>query len=110
MAWSKLVDMEMDDEAVMDAICPIPMPEKARYPYGLRICLTHAELKKLDLDADCNVGDMIDLRCFGEVTSISKDGDNCRVEIQLQKIALEDEMTEETPDKSGRRNPLHDRS
>ena len=81
MAWSKLVDMELDDEEKLDAAMPIPMATKPDYPYGLKICLTHQELEKLDLDADCNVGDMIDMRCFGEVTSISKDGDNCRIEI-----------------------------
>lgn len=76
---------------------PIPMEAKPDYPYGCRICLTHKELEKLKLGTDCNVGDVIDLRCFGEVTSISKDGDNCRVEIQIQKMALENEAEDEMP-------------
>lgn len=94
MAWTGFVDLELDDEDQLDAVMPIPMPNKPRYPYGMRICLTQAELDKLKLDSDCNVGDMIDLRAFAEVTSISKDGDNCRVELQIQKIALEDESKE----------------
>ena len=98
MAWSKLVDMEMDDEDALDAVMPIAMPDRPRYPYGLRICLTHKELEKLGLDADCNVGDMIDLRCFAEVTSVSKNqtehGDECRIELQIIRMAAEDEMTE----------------
>ncbi len=98
MAWSKLVDMELTDDEKLDAVMPIPMPTKPTYPYGLRVCLTHSELEKLGLDADCDIGDLIDMRCFGEVTSVSKDGDNCRVEIQLQKIAVEDEMTESEDD------------
>jgi hypothetical protein len=93
MSWSKLVDMEMDDEEKMDMLNPIPVA-KPDYPYGLRICLTHSELRKLELDADCSVGDLIDLRAFAEVTAISKDGDNCRVELQIQKLAVENEMDE----------------
>lgn len=96
--WSKLVDMEMDDEEKLDAVCPMPMPSRPSYPYGLRICLTHKELEKLGLDAECNIGDMIDLRCFGTVTSISKndvgDGESCRIEIQIEKMAVEEEMGE----------------
>ena len=97
MAWSKLVDMEMDDDDTLDAPFPMPMARQS-YPCGLRICLTHKELAKLGLDADCNVGDMIDLRCFAEVTSISKNdsgnGEDCRIELQIQKMACEDEMSE----------------
>ena len=96
--WSKLIDMEMDDEEKLDAVCPMPIAARASYPYGLRICLTHKELTKLGLDADCNIGDMIDLRCFGTVTSISKDdhgdGPSCRIEIQIEKMAVEDELDE----------------
>jgi hypothetical protein len=94
MAWSKLVDMELDDEDKLDSMPAEIMPKRPDYPYGLRICLTHSELRKLDLDADCNVGDLIDLRAFAEVTSISKDGDSSRVELQIQKLAVENEMEE----------------
>lgn len=94
MAWSKLVDMEMDDEDKMDAMMPIAMSSKPDYPYGLRICLCDSDLKKLDLDANCDVGDMIDLRAFGVVTSVQKQDGCNRVEIQIQKMAVENEMTE----------------
>lgn len=98
MAWSKLVDLELDDESKLDTVMPMPV-ETPDYPYGLRICLTHRELEKLDLDDNVEVGDMIDLRAFGVVTSVSKDagpnGDkSCRIEIQLQKLAVESEMDE----------------
>lgn len=96
--WTKLVDMEMDDEESMDCCCPLPVSERPRYPYGLRICFTHDELKKLNLTADCEIGDMIDMRVFATVTSISvdenKEGPRCRIEMQIEKIALENEMTE----------------
>lgn len=98
MAWSKLIDMEMDDEDKMDTSMPIAMSSKPDYPYGLRISLSHNELKKLGLDSDCDVGDMIDMRCFGTVTSVSisddAGGKSCRVEIQIEKMAVESEMDE----------------
>jgi len=103
--WSKLVDMEMDDEDQLDCCCPIPMPERPRYPFGLKICLTHKELPKLGLSADCEVGDMIDLRAFACVTSVSinkTEGgeEECRVELQIEKMAVEDETTESTAEEA----------
>lgn len=98
--WSKLVDMELSDENKIDVAMPIPMPNRPDYPYGLRLCLTEKELDKLGLDADCEIGDVIDLRAFAVVTSISvneSDGGTCkRVELQVQKLAIEDEAREET--------------
>ena len=98
MAWSKLIDMEMDDEDKLDAPMPIAMDEKPEYPYGLRICLCDAELTKLGLDLP-DIGDIIDLRAFAVVTSVSasdsEHGTSRRVELQIQKIAVENEMTEE---------------
>jgi hypothetical protein len=98
-SWSRMVDMELDDEEKLDAVMPIAMPDRPDYPYGLRICLTQRELTKLGLEADCEIGDLIDIRAFGEVTSISKNdgpnGPDCRVEIQLQRLSLEDEALED---------------
>lgn len=91
MSWSKMVDLELDDDDQLDAIMPFPMANKPKFPFGTKICLCGPELRKLDLDpADCKLGDTIDLRCFGEITSI----DQNRVEIQLQRMAVENEMTE----------------
>jgi len=93
-----MVDMEMDDEDSLDAIMPYSMADKPRYPYGLQICLCEKELDKLGLEPDCQIGDVIDLRCFAVVTSVSmnssESGDHCRVELQIQKMALENEMDE----------------
>ena len=101
MPWSRLVDLEMDDESILDTVCPVPMPKPRgpQYPWGLRITLTHKELAKLGMEADCQIGDYLDLRAFACVTSVSKDTDSdgnacCRVELQLQKIAVEDESAE----------------
>ena len=99
MAWGKLVSLELDDEEKLDFCAPMPC-ERPDYPYGTRISLTEKELEKLGLDADCDVGDMVDMRCFGTVTSVSKnvDGDkqSCHVEIQIERMAIENEMEEET--------------
>lgn len=98
MGFTKFADMSMDDEDILDTCCAmpeLPKPKGPQYPYGLRICLNSPELNKLGIEGDCDVGDMIDLRAFAEVTSISKDGDNCRVELQIQKLALENEDDED---------------
>ena len=69
-----------------------------RYPCGLSISLTDAELEKLDLDGECEVGDMIHLFAFAKVTSVSKrdaaGGECCRIELQVTHIGLEDEDDE----------------
>lgn len=96
--WSRMVDMELSDDAQLDAVMPIPMPEKPKYPYGLRICLTEDELEKLGLEADCEIGDVIDLRAFAVVTCVSQnetDNGKCaRVELQIQKLSIENEAGE----------------
>lgn len=97
MAWSKLVDLELDDESKVDAVMPMPV-DVPDYPYGLRICLTNRELEKLGLDTDVEEGDMIDIRCFGSVRCVTKANGDCRVEIQIEKMAVENEMTEDETD------------
>ena len=98
MGWSKLIDLEMDDEDQLDAVTPYPVKERAQYPYGLRISLCHTELEKLGLELP-DVGDVIDLRAFAVVTSVSSNdgeyGSSCRVELQIEKLAVENEMTED---------------
>ena len=100
----QLVDMEMDDEDQLDAMTPIPVKAKAQYPYGLRICLCHTELEKLGLPVP-DVGDYIDLRAFATVTSVScNDGEygaTCRVELQIEKLSVENETTESPDGREG---------
>jgi hypothetical protein len=92
MPW---VSMELDDEDKMDVAMPMPMATPD-YPPGLRFCLTHKELSKVDLDSDCKVGDMIDMRIMAEVTHKSEDSDSCRIELQIMLIKrFEDEDTED---------------
>jgi hypothetical protein len=101
MAWSQLADMAMTPEERADWGVPSAAADAPEYPYGLRVCLTDGELEKLGLDVrDAEIGDMIDMRAFGIVTSISSNQKSdgtacCRVEIQIQKLALESEMGED---------------
>jgi hypothetical protein len=96
MAWTAMTSMELSDEDKLDAIMPVPMPEKPDFPYGLRICLTNPELEKLDLDPlDCRAGHIIDLRAFARVTHVGvdrmEDGrECCRVELQIEELAVEE--------------------
>lgn len=102
--WSKLVDMAMTEEEMADNgyLCgpALDRSNAPQYPYALRIAFTDGELEKLDLDVRAaSVGDMIDMRAFGTVTSISEnqkaDGTtSCRVEIQIEKISIEQETDE----------------
>lgn len=101
--WTKMVDMEFDDESMMDMPMPMTMPSRPRYPCTLMITLTDRELTMLNLSHDCEVGDVIDLRAFAVVTSCSSHdsehgGKSCRVELQIQKLAVENESTEDMAD------------
>ena len=97
MAWTKLTSMELDDEEKLDFCAPIAC-DRPDFPYGLRITLDEKQLKKLGLPIP-EVGDYLDMRSFGRVTSCSMEQRNgedcCRVEIQIEQIAVEDENTEE---------------
>jgi len=99
--WTRLTDMELDDEDQLDMAMPVAGGDsmKPRYPWGLRISLTEKELAKLGLDCDCEIGDVIDLRAFATVTSVSQNetegGRTARVELQIEKLAVENEATED---------------
>lgn len=92
--------LELDDEDKLDAIMPIPMETKPDFPYGCRICLTEKEFEKLGLDAkDAVIDGMIHGHFMGRITSVSHSestsGDPCcRVEIQMEALAIESEDEE----------------
>jgi hypothetical protein len=91
--------MELTDDEKLDAVMPIPMPEKPEFPYGLRICLTEKELEKLKLDGeDAEVGGMFHLHGLARVTSVSMtdtpEGKCCRIEAQIEDLAIESEDAE----------------
>ena len=96
MPWSKLISMELDDEDKYDFCAPIPC-DRPDYPYSLRISFSEKELKKLGLGLP-EIGDMIDMRVFAVVTSVSQSdtqsGQRQTVEMQIEKIAAESEADE----------------
>lgn len=95
----KLADMGKTPEEISEDM-DMPSPVSAnRYPYGLCISLDHDDLEKLNMPLDMEVGDTIHVFAFARVTSVSKseltDGKcNCRVELQITHLALEDEDQE----------------
>jgi hypothetical protein len=99
VGWSRLVSVELTDEEKLDANLPPALADMPDYPYGLRISLDQRTLAKLELEPDCEVGDYLDMRCFGRVMSVSindhPDGKRCCVEIQIEQIAIENESDEE---------------
>lgn len=99
MKTAVMRSMELDDEDKIDAVMPMPMAEKPDYPFGLRICMTEKELEKLDLDpAGAEVGGMIHGHFIGRITSVScndtEGGQSCRVEVQIEDLAIESEDEE----------------
>jgi hypothetical protein len=79
---SEWQDLELDDEDQLDAILPLG-GDKPQYPFGCRICLTDAELKKMGLDTP-DVGDMLHAQIMAKVTSASShETAGSRVELQI---------------------------
>jgi hypothetical protein len=73
----------------------VGMSAGSRYPYGLRLTLENDGLKKLGMDKLPKVGAKIYIEAMGVVESVrqnsSAKGEEYRcVEIQLQKIGLDD--------------------
>lgn len=95
-----------------------PSYQQSIYPYGLCLRLGTDELEKLDIEDDFKVGDIIDLRCFAKVTSVSMnqmaDSTSRCMELQITHLAVENENNEDEDEeagestvvsKLGRRNP-----
>lgn len=90
--------MELDDEAKLDACLPMPcaLPD---FPYGLRLSLTEKEFDKLGIDpAAAMVGGICHGHFMARICSVSanegSDGNTCRVELQIESLAIESEDDE----------------
>lgn len=91
----KLVDLEYRDEEKFDAVMPMAM-DRPHYPPNMRISLTKRELEKCECAVDeFDMGDIVDMRVFGVVTAVRKDEFGECVEIQIQRLGLENENNEE---------------
>lgn len=103
MSFGKMVDMALEPKKESkDTSMAYPCsPESGQpiYPWGLCISLQDEQLEKLGLDADCEVGDLLDMRCMARVTSVSQNettnGKCSRVELQVIMMGVEDEGSEE---------------
>ena len=92
---AKMVDLEYDDEDIADMPMPFDLKVKKRYPWNTKFSLTDKELRKMDVDvADYDKDDLIDMRCFGKIVGKSEDENGCRLEIQIERIAVENEDRE----------------
>ncbi len=99
-----MVDMahtpeDIKKEYAGNEVMPAILGNANKYPYGLCISLGQDELEKLNMEADCEVGDYIHLVAMAKVTSVSQreemDGDkNCRIELQITHLGLENETEE----------------
>lgn len=94
----KMVDMKKTPEEVKGDYPATISGEQNLYPWGLCIRLGNDELDKLNLDTDCEVGDMLHLFCLASVTSVSKNstesGENKCVELQIKFMSTESEDQE----------------
>lgn len=90
--------MELDDEDKLDACLPMPcaLPD---FPYGLRISLTEKEFETLKIDpAAAIVGGICHGHFMARICSVSANegsgGNTCRVEMQIEDLAIECEDEE----------------
>jgi hypothetical protein len=99
----KYAHMEMDDDDSLDNAISLPGGEKdtPRYPWGLRICLTDAEMAKLGMEGEPAQGDILHFSAFAEVTSFSRTNDasgtSRRLEMTITHILSMEDETTETP-------------
>lgn len=101
--FTKMISMAKTPEQInygVKADAPITAAAKnvPSYPYGLCINLETEQLEALGIDGDCEVGDMIHLSAMAEVTSCSErkteGGSDCRIELQITHLGLENEDEE----------------
>lgn len=99
----RMIDMVRSDEEKLASRMEgmfSPMIDTPDVPPGLCLCLTEAELEKLDLEDECEIGDLLHATIMAKVTSISKNDNSagCKVRIELSIVAMsiENEM-EESP-------------
>lgn len=104
-SFTHMTDMtRTDDEKSkerMESMLSSPFDHMPDVPSGLCICLTEAELEKLDLDDSAEVGDYLHGRFMARVTSVSKNdhggGAKCRIEMSLVALSIDENESTEDP-------------
>lgn len=92
-----MIDMSYDISEQKDFSLPQPQP---KYPYGLKICLSENELKKLNLEGIPQVGKKFKAEILVEVVQVSAEGGEGdmkehRVELQIKEMELKKEKSED---------------
>lgn len=97
MAWSPWIELALPERDPMEPQpFDMPAPEGPRYPYGMRLSFDNHVLDAAELDiADAAEGAEIDIRAFGKIVSFSNDEGRRCVCVQLTRIKIEDEDTED---------------
>lgn len=99
---NNFVDMAKDAAEMKEDAAPFSEQAQQIYPYGLAISLSQDELEKLDMEDDCDVGDMVRFEAIAKVTCVTKndttEGPKMRVELQIVGIALDGCHDEEDED------------
>lgn len=96
-----LTDMAKSAEKAITVSSPVSISDQDKYPYGLRITLTHDELEKLDVDkSDWEIGDTFHLQAFAKVVSVSENqregGEaECCIGLQITHLAGPENEEEE---------------
>ncbi len=90
---SNMKSMELTDDQSLDYPMPIKMAARPSFPYNLNICLTNAELEKLDIDPkEATVGGIFHFEALARITSIScnesEDGEHYRIEAQIESMGV----------------------
>ncbi len=98
MADMKLTPEETASDTSIPC-CSVSEANGPTYPWGLRITLTEKELEKLGISHEAaTVGGMFHLHAMARITSVSEedraDGLTCRVEAQIESMAVESEDAE----------------
>jgi hypothetical protein len=94
-----MTSLEYDDEEKLDQIMPIRMEQKPNYPCNACFALTDKEFDKLDADVtEVKKGDLFHMVVMARVSSVSRKDDSngkcCRVEFQIEDMAVESEDDE----------------
>jgi hypothetical protein len=74
---------------------PDSEPVAERYPWGLRLNLTKKEIDKIKGLSDMDAGEKVAIQAIGKIievrkTTTDKGNDSLSMEIQIQKIGIED--------------------
>jgi hypothetical protein len=87
MAWADLKSMAHDDDRLYDLAKGMPDDyEPPEYPMGLQFSISKEDLSRAEAEGG-EPGDTMRFAAMGEVTSIFKGRDDCRIEIQLGEFA-----------------------